>query len=300
MTTQQDFMRDIIANPADDMPRLVYADWLFDHGQPERGEFIRLQIELTNLGKPRQFYDDVSSFSYYRNEGQCEVIHRKGPIPIPGDRVDLHLRKPYRVKNSKLHWPGVLVTSGGLRTGYGANTVFLVLEFTCDEQSRPWPGFALQERERELLRVHGNHWLEMLYPLGGRTWSDPDEFEPIFNEQWHRGFVSSLSCMWADWKKDGPCIVQKTPIDKVRLTEFEPSVVNPEYNPYFQWEEVEPDSRYTCLTRYIPSCLFSLLQGQRYLGRCYYNTREEALADLSRVAILWAQREFKRYSVLSF
>jgi uncharacterized protein (TIGR02996 family) len=31
--------------PADDLPRLVYADWLEEHGREERAEFIRLQIE---------------------------------------------------------------------------------------------------------------------------------------------------------------------------------------------------------------------------------------------------------------
>ena len=33
----------IIANPDDDTPRLVYADWLDENGQPERAEFIRIQ-----------------------------------------------------------------------------------------------------------------------------------------------------------------------------------------------------------------------------------------------------------------
>ncbi len=33
------------AHPAEDMPRLVYADWLQEHGRPERAEFIRLQCE---------------------------------------------------------------------------------------------------------------------------------------------------------------------------------------------------------------------------------------------------------------
>jgi uncharacterized protein (TIGR02996 family) len=34
----------ILADPADDAPRLVYADWLEEHGETERAEFIRLQI----------------------------------------------------------------------------------------------------------------------------------------------------------------------------------------------------------------------------------------------------------------
>lgn len=44
----QAFIAAIIANPADDLPRLVYADWLDDRGDP-RGEFIRVQVELAGL-----------------------------------------------------------------------------------------------------------------------------------------------------------------------------------------------------------------------------------------------------------
>lgn len=40
-----DFLAEILANPHDDVPRLVYADWLEEQGNP-RGEFIRIQCEL--------------------------------------------------------------------------------------------------------------------------------------------------------------------------------------------------------------------------------------------------------------
>jgi uncharacterized protein (TIGR02996 family) len=42
---QEALLRAISAEPDDDTVRLVYADWLADHGQPERGEFVRLQCE---------------------------------------------------------------------------------------------------------------------------------------------------------------------------------------------------------------------------------------------------------------
>ena len=35
------FLRAICENPADDAPRLVYADWLDENGDPDRAEFIR-------------------------------------------------------------------------------------------------------------------------------------------------------------------------------------------------------------------------------------------------------------------
>ncbi len=41
--------RAICEQPAEDTPRLVYADWLDENSQPDRAEFIRLQCEAWNL-----------------------------------------------------------------------------------------------------------------------------------------------------------------------------------------------------------------------------------------------------------
>jgi len=38
-------MAEIIARPEDDGPRLVYADWLEEHGDSDRAEFIRVSIQ---------------------------------------------------------------------------------------------------------------------------------------------------------------------------------------------------------------------------------------------------------------
>jgi len=47
MTTDDEaFRRAVIDRPADDLPRVVYADWLDERGDP-RGEFIRVQVELS-------------------------------------------------------------------------------------------------------------------------------------------------------------------------------------------------------------------------------------------------------------
>jgi uncharacterized protein (TIGR02996 family) len=43
MTEREELLSDICANPDDDTPRLVFADWLQENGEPERAEFIRLQ-----------------------------------------------------------------------------------------------------------------------------------------------------------------------------------------------------------------------------------------------------------------
>lgn len=45
-TDESALLAAIIAEPADDNVRLVYADWLDENDQPERAEFIRLQVAL--------------------------------------------------------------------------------------------------------------------------------------------------------------------------------------------------------------------------------------------------------------
>jgi uncharacterized protein (TIGR02996 family) len=45
------FLQDIIAHPDDDTPRLVFADWLDEHDQALRAEFIRLQCRLAATGE---------------------------------------------------------------------------------------------------------------------------------------------------------------------------------------------------------------------------------------------------------
>src|SRR5262245_38314959 len=51
MSHQLGFFRDILTNPDDDTPRLVYADWLDDHGESDRAEFIRLQCAAAQASK---------------------------------------------------------------------------------------------------------------------------------------------------------------------------------------------------------------------------------------------------------
>jgi uncharacterized protein (TIGR02996 family) len=62
MSLDQAFLDDIIEHPDDDTPRLIYADWLEDQGNPSsraRAELIRVQCQLSanrgTQGTPRLF-----------------------------------------------------------------------------------------------------------------------------------------------------------------------------------------------------------------------------------------------------
>ena len=49
MTPDETFLQDILAHPHDDSLRLIYADWLDDHGKPQWTQFIRLRHELAGV-----------------------------------------------------------------------------------------------------------------------------------------------------------------------------------------------------------------------------------------------------------
>src|SRR5262245_22646569 len=71
------FLRAIRAAPDDDLPRLIYADYLDEHGDP-RGEFIRIQIE-----RPRLPRDDVRRLELKAREDELLRRHREeweGPL----------------------------------------------------------------------------------------------------------------------------------------------------------------------------------------------------------------------------
>lgn len=64
----ENFLQSIREHPEEDHPRLVYADWLEEQGDP-RGEFIRVQCELAGL--PRS---DPRFRSLQRRESELKVL----------------------------------------------------------------------------------------------------------------------------------------------------------------------------------------------------------------------------------
>jgi uncharacterized protein (TIGR02996 family) len=66
------FLRAIRANPDDDTARLAFADWLDEHDEPERAEFIRVQIEL----EPIRFrIDNSRAVELHRREDELLRVH---------------------------------------------------------------------------------------------------------------------------------------------------------------------------------------------------------------------------------
>src|SRR5262245_52813485 len=78
-TEEESFLRTIRCEPHDDAPRLVFADWLEEHGEPERAEYIRLQCALANLAA-----DDPQRPDLAKREKQLWQKHAgrwRSPLP---------------------------------------------------------------------------------------------------------------------------------------------------------------------------------------------------------------------------
>jgi uncharacterized protein (TIGR02996 family) len=107
-----DFIPAIQETIDDDTPRLIYSDWLDDHGQPERAEFIRVQIDLANLP-----VNDTRRIALRGRER--ELLRRYGT----------EWRKPFRnlVRRLEFHrgFPERVVVDGPVFLGHSAEIMRL-------------------------------------------------------------------------------------------------------------------------------------------------------------------------------
>jgi uncharacterized protein (TIGR02996 family) len=93
MTSDGDALfRAILENPADDLPRLVYADWLEEHGQPERAEFIRLQCEAWHLCPQYATIDEARTAASRLKQGHIDAWHAELPTLTGVEWSDLFVR----------------------------------------------------------------------------------------------------------------------------------------------------------------------------------------------------------------
>jgi len=116
MSDREALLSAIQAAPADDAPRLVYADWLDESGEPDFAEFIRLQIELD----PLERLPDTDEARYQR-----AVIRRRLDTPVPDhfppemhQFARLARREGELVKAHRSHWIGPL---GAVEDDYGSH-----------------------------------------------------------------------------------------------------------------------------------------------------------------------------------
>lgn len=149
MEHEQYLRRAILEHPAADAPRLVYADWLEEHGDTQHAELIRVQIELANLpAKPPQFkidwHNDMCAFQHGVLDFRVRTADRRFIFRLkPGDRVDIRVtgaRTGYRRQ-----WPGMKLI-GIIDAGVP------IAQFEMDAESREWPHAGIEKHAMRLVQ----------------------------------------------------------------------------------------------------------------------------------------------------
>lgn len=206
-SAHDDFMGSIIASPDDDAPRLVYADWLEEHGgEPERAEFIRCQIELA---KPLP----QTGAAEARKAANILARYRKGaPVPLKAKTPAMQLvRDTLRIeflRDAELR----------LLTSKGGEWIEQLDHF--ENVGIIWPNVAGKER--------------MITLPPGRQF------------QFRRGFVERIIFAWSDWLLHDAAILASTPLLDLELTArptYDASVTTDAYVEY--WFPSRPDKRVT-------------------------------------------------------
>lgn len=236
MTDREALIRAICDEPMEDTPRLAFADWLEENEEPERAEFIRLQITLA-----RQELEIIC--------GGC------GKKIVVDERV----------------CDGCVCNSPrGCNHGVVPQHVC-----TCDECDPEKTGSVregpLRRRERNLLEANRSDWFMLHFRFVGfgenlplSWWPDwkpyaedeSTEAGPRIEGGLSRGFVSNILLPFAMFQAHHKAIFREQPIERVAITDMPiwPSGGNDTYYvgglgqfPSKYWSQLENlPSRFAC------------------------------------------------------
>ncbi len=128
----------IASNPDDDLPRLVYADWLDEHGDGERAEFIRLQCHTARVGPLAPTWAPAKLREYDLFKAN-ETAWR---TPTASDEGRMFMDRWRRGFPAEVMLDDV--ARGRLTSGEWGNGVY---DWSADPNQRydPWPGGPVRE-----------------------------------------------------------------------------------------------------------------------------------------------------------
>ncbi len=219
-------------HPDEDVPRLAYADWLDENGQPERAEFVRLQCEIARITS------SLRTFLEYDATPPVRAVSWRAGGELRGDPKQIEFEyigeAPEVVKGEIVDWEarsngsdvrGVGVVMGRLceptfrMGGLARNTI--TLEATGDYQFPHADRKRVAEltaREAELIRDSGPWGLPMPFKAGvGLRGNHRDPDDQCNYWRWSRGFVEHVRCPAADWLAHADAILAAHPVQEVTL-----------------------------------------------------------------------------------
>lgn len=189
-------LRAILADPACDTARLVYADFLEDNGEPERAEFIRVQCELAGLVvRP-------VAHVYVGKGDPCGPVAVEGCLGsdptgvVPGAVVDWTAEFVGSAEPGRVTGVGTVSSLGQDRHGLRVTIRPLV---GCRQDAERGQLAALRRRERDVWKTPeaGGWFGDECYVTIGRSVLERagDGRKP--SGLIRRGFVSEVRCDFA-------------------------------------------------------------------------------------------------------
>lgn len=90
-------VRAILENPFDDVPRLILADWLDENGDPDRAEFIRLQMRIAEMRPGPEEHRKASNL--------LRRFDRGAPVPMRAKTpAAMMMRETILLRDNAMRW----------------------------------------------------------------------------------------------------------------------------------------------------------------------------------------------------
>lgn len=107
-----------------------------------------------------------------------------------------------------------------------------------------------------------------------------------------RGFVATVECRCENWLQHGPAVVACQPVERVRLTDREPSV-NAYGGDRVAWQSSSSDDDLSSWVPYHLLKLMSAIVGEDLDGQTWlvFDNQQVALDALSTACLLWARQQ---------
>lgn len=268
--TESALLAAVLANPADDLPRLVMADWLEENGQAERAAWIRIQCELERTMPDRR--------PWYISGNWSDKVR-----PTSRQNLERHIWAKAVESEEVFDWfrvfdhdfasaAGVARINGGNPDTYDTDDRLAIVR----------RGFISE------VRCTLADW------CGGEcpTCHDDGHYHAVNDDGTEEYFSTPCNCQFRT-TGIGPAVVRSHPVERVVLTDREPSHVEGEGRRFWMWfsdDVPRPSWPTRHNTSVIPRDV--LLHNMPGLVIDFEKpTHEAAISALSAALISWAKSQ---------
>jgi len=257
MTQREALMAAVLADPDDDLVRLVFADHLEENAGVE---------ECPECGDGEAYYNTPGR----ERDAPCDRCRGRGVVPDADADWAEFIRVGCEVEGHCRQCEGTRVLLGT----------------AGDRHNPPCPRCRpLLDREAVLFLRRSDRWFGMPSYLKGPTGRSESPCLAI-----RRGFPEAVLCTMGWWVGGrGPELVGRWPITTVKIGDRDPYCTIPDREWVWTWEDVPADPAHT--RHSLPRAISELVRVVDRIEVLAYPTRAAAMESLSRACLAWAKGE---------